>query len=109
MNKDENPLIVTITSVAGSNARMFDVPMPYFIAKSSESKLMDYLINILKPIRLTELIISTTNSFESPDIEGESLTKKDIFNFIKFLCESPSYLTIDKIHLRHIKSGGSIA
>lgn len=109
MNPSENPLIITITSVAASNARMYDVSLPYFLAKSSESKLTDYLINTLNPIRITELVISTTNSFESEELDGKSLTTKDIFNFIKFLSESPSYLTIDKVHLRHINSGGAIA
>lgn len=109
MLASSNPLIITITSVGGYPSRMYDVTAPYFLAKSSESQLLNYLTNILNPIRLTEIVISTVNTYERQEQEGSSLKTNDIFEFIKFLCESPSYLTIDKVHLRHINSGGAIA
>lgn len=109
MLSSSNPLIITITSVGGYPSRMYDVPAPYFLAKSSESQLLNYLTNILNPIRLTELVISTVNTFEKEEQKNNSIKTRDVFEFIKFLCESPPYLTIDKIHLRHINSGGAVA
>jgi len=107
MNKENNPLIITLTSVAGYIKR--SVGFTYHLAKSSEASLMDYLITALWPIRTTELIISTVNSYDIDSLKNESMTPKDIFEVVKFICESPSYLTLDKIHLRHINSGGASA
>jgi len=107
MNKENNPLIITLTSVAGYRRK--SVGFTYHLAKSSEANLMDYLITALWPIRTTELIISTVNSYNIDSIKHEAMTPKDIFEVIKFICESPSYLTFDKIHVRHIDSGGAIA
>lgn len=107
MNKEDNPLIITLTSVAGYIKR--NVGFTYHLAKSSESDLMDYLTTALWPIRTTELIISNVNSYSLDNLKDCSMTPKDIFNVVKFICESPNYLTLDKVHVRHINSGGASA
>jgi NADP-dependent 3-hydroxy acid dehydrogenase YdfG len=107
MNKQENPIIFTLSSVAGQ-INTNNVGLPYHLAKNSESKMLDFLVKDIYPIRSTDLIISTVNSFRKEDMEDCSMTPEDIFDVIKFISESPKYLTVDKIHLRHINSGGAI-
>jgi NADP-dependent 3-hydroxy acid dehydrogenase YdfG len=107
MNKEDNPIIFTLSSVAGQ-INTNNVGLPYHLAKNSESKMLDFLVKDIYPIRSTDLIISTVNSFRKKEMEDFSMTPEDIFDVIKFISESPKYLTVDKIHLRHIKSGGAI-
>lgn len=107
MNKKENPIIFTLSSVAGQ-INTNNVGLPYHLAKNSESKMLDFLVKDIYPIRSTDLIISTVNSFRKQEMEDCSMTPEDIFDVIKFISESPKYLTVDKIHLRHINSGGAI-
>ena len=107
MNKEDNPIIFTLSSVAGQ-VNTNNVGLPYHLAKNSESKMLDFLVKDIYPIRSTDLIISTVNSFRKQEMEDCSMTPEDIFDVIKFISESPKYLTVDKIHLRHINSGGAI-
>ena len=107
MNKEDNPIIFTLSSVAGQ-INTNNVGLPYHLAKNSESKMLDFLVKDIYPIRSTDLIISTVNSFRKQEMEDCSMTPEDIFDVIKFISESPKYLTVDKIHLRHINSGGAI-
>lgn len=104
MKKEENPLIITLSSIAGQTVTS-GVLFPYHMAKNAESNLLKYLSRDLHPIRVTDLIISTVNSFEYEEMEDESMTPNDIFNVVKFLCESPQYLAINQIDLRHIGKG----
>lgn len=107
MNKEDNPIIFTLSSVAGQ-INTNNVGLPYHLAKNSESKMLDFLVKDIYPIRSTDLIISTVNSFRKQEMEDCSMTPEDIFDVIKFISESPKYLAVDKIHLRHINSGGAI-
>ena len=107
MKKESNPIIFTLSSVAGQ-ANTNNVGLPYHLAKNSESKMLDFLSKDIYPIRSTDLIISTVNSFRKEEMKDSAMTPEDIFSVIKFISESPSYLTVDKIHLRHINSGGAI-
>jgi hypothetical protein len=107
MKKSESPIIFTLTSVAGYSG-FNNVGLPYHLAKNSEGKMLDFLGKNIYSIRNTDLIISTVNSFKKEDMKDSSMTPEDIFSVIKFICESPKYLTVDKIHLRHINSGGAI-
>jgi len=107
MNKDEFPIIITLSSVAGKLYRK--IPLPYFIGKSSESELLKYLGLSLHPIRFVDLVISTVNSFEKENMKDNSMSPEDIFNIVKFICASPPYLAIDEMHVRHVNSGGAFA
>lgn len=104
MEKEDNPLIITLSSIAGQTITS-GVLFPYHMAKNAESNLLKYLSRDLHPIRVTDLIISTVNSFEHEEMKDESMTPNDIFNVVKFLCESPKYLAINQIDLRHIGKG----
>jgi NADP-dependent 3-hydroxy acid dehydrogenase YdfG len=104
MKKEDNPLIITLSSIAGQYITS-GVMFPYHMAKNAESNLLKYLSKDLHPIRVTDLIISTVNSFEYEEMKDESMTPNDIFNVVKFLCESPQYLAINQIDLRHIGKG----
>jgi 1-acylglycerone phosphate reductase len=104
MEKEDNPLIITLSSVAGQIVGQ-GILFPYHMAKNAESNLLKYLSRDLHPIRVTDLIISTVNSFEHEEMKDESMTPNDIFNVVKFLCESPQYLAINQIDLRHIGKG----
>lgn len=106
MKKESNPIIFTLSSVAGQ-VNTNNVGLPYHLAKNSESKMLDFLAKDIYPIRSTDLIISTVNSFRKEEMKDSAMTPEDIFSVIKFISESPSYLTVDKIHLRHINSGGA--
>lgn len=106
MKRENNPIIFTLSSVAGQ-INTNTVGLPYHLAKNSESKMLDFLVKDIYPIRSTDLIISTVNSFRKEEMKDCSMTPEDIFNVIKFISESPQYLTVDKIHLRHINSGGT--
>lgn len=106
MKKEKNPIIFTLSSVAGQ-INTNTVGLPYHLAKNSESKMLDFLVKDIYPIRSTDLIISTVNSFRKEEMKDCSMTPEDIFDVIKFISESPQYLTVDKIHLRHINSGGT--
>lgn len=100
---DNSPIIINITSVAGHE--VFDGDAGYTIAKHSQSIMSKILRKDLAPmgIRVTEIAPSSVNSYNNNDMEGRSISTKDLSDLVFYICNTNKYVDINYISISHVK------
>lgn len=103
MSPSDNPIVINITSIVGHE--IFNSTPSYTIAKHSQSVLTSILRRDLAQsnIRVSEIIPSSVNSQNNPDMSDKSLDPSDIADIVYYICNTKKHVDINSISIGHVK------
>ena len=103
MSPSDNPIIINITSISGHE--IFNASPSYTIAKHAQSVLTDILRRDLAQygIRVSEIIPSSVNSHNNPEMSDRTLNPSDIADIVTYICNTKKHVDVNSISIGHVK------